>query len=162
MRLPPFEEQPPKEEEPLQALMYRTVQFEHNWGGLPVKTKSQWTPKGSSSPKMRSPRKSNANRPNSPELIKLLPAKFHIDRSSILNKNNLFLVPYLKSKIRNINNDFNVACVGDVPISYNYPPPNLKQTPANHDKKRPTVISVPALDRPRRISLDSIKEIGPW
>lgn len=61
------------------------------------------------------------NRPINPEIIKLLPPKFQLERANILNKNNLYLVPFLKSKIKHISNDINVACVGDIPISYNYP-----------------------------------------
>jgi len=42
--------------------------------------------------------------------------KFTINHVSIVNKNNLFLIPFLKNKLRELNSDMNCPHIADIPV----------------------------------------------
>lgn len=78
---------------------------------------------------------------------------------SIVNKSNLFLIPYLKNKLRELNSDTNCAHIADIPVV---------QSLSNFNTRKAATTAIrphkKAKDRHQRHTskLRAEEALGPW
>lgn len=84
--------------------------------------------------------------------------RFSLSRVSIVNKSNLFLVPFLKNKLREMHSDTNCPHIADIPVVHSLTSNINKKaaqsrtqpTASRNKHHRPTVRLIPKDD------------FGPW